>query len=105
MRTRPPVAASALPYITSHARPTVGRFVFGALGFAALAALSGVPAARAQQDPPGCTGSGLGINLFVDKAEAHIGDTLNYSVLVYNSPFPACKAGEVRAFIVTPDGV
>jgi uncharacterized repeat protein (TIGR01451 family) len=61
--------------------------------------------ARAQQEPPGCEGSGLGIALFVDKPIAHVGDTLRYSVLVYNSPFPACKASGIRAWIVTPDGV
>lgn len=59
----------------------------------------------AQQDPPGCSGSGLGIALFVDKPQAHLGDTLNYSALVYNSPFPACKASGITAWLVTPDGV
>ncbi len=64
-----------------------------------------LPSAQAQQDPPGCTGSGLGISLFVDKMVAHVGDTLHYSVIVYNSKFPACKVSEVRAYLATPDGV
>ncbi|MCL5097740.1 MAG: hypothetical protein M1608_09480 [Candidatus Omnitrophica bacterium] len=59
----------------------------------------------ADQDPPGCAGSGLGIALFVDKTQAHVGDTLKYSALVYDYPFPACKASEVQAWVVTPDGV
>lgn len=60
--------------------------------------------ARAQQDPVGCQGSGLGIALFVDKPQAHVGDTLSYSALVYNNPFPACKTSGVKAWVVTPDG-
>lgn len=71
----------------------------------ALLMLAGLVTGRAQQDPPGCQGSGLGIALFVDKPQAHVGDTLNYSVLVYNNPFPSCKASSISAWVVTPDGV
>ena len=60
---------------------------------------------HADQDPVDCRGSGLGIALFVDKPQAHVGDTLYYSALVYNNPFPACKASEIQAWITTPDGV
>ena len=66
---------------------------------------AGLTSTVADQDPVGCSGSGLGIALFVDKPQAHIGDTLSYSALVYNSPFPACKASAIRAWVVTPDGV
>ena len=60
---------------------------------------------RAHEFPPGCTGSGLGISLFADKTDAHVGDTVCYSVLILNTPFPACQADNIVAAIVTPDGV
>src|SRR5437868_784842 len=52
----------------------------------------GAPAARADQSPPNCTVSGLGISLFTGLPDVHVGDTLYYSVLVFNTPFPACDA-------------
>jgi hypothetical protein len=71
------------------------------------------PAVFAQKSPPGCLGSGLGISLFTSLPDVHIGDTIYYSVNVFNAPFPACDAGDtnaasagaIYAFIVTPDGV
>ncbi len=63
----------------------------------------------AQIRPPGCTGSGLGINLFTSSADVHIGDTLTYSVTVFNGLAGTgrivCDASEIVAGIVTPDGV
>jgi uncharacterized repeat protein (TIGR01451 family) len=55
----------------------------------------------------------LGISLFTSLPDVHIGDTLFYSVNVFNMPFPACDAGyadpsiagAIRAVVVTPDGV
>jgi hypothetical protein len=51
----------------------------------------------------------LGILLFTDKADAHIGETVNYSVTVFNgtpgNPLIACDAESIQAFVVTPDGV
>jgi hypothetical protein len=41
-----------------------------------LLLLSGIVTAQAQQVPPGCTGSGLGINLFTSSPDVHIGDTI-----------------------------
>jgi len=66
-----------------------------------------------QRSPPGCTGSGLGINLYTSLPDVHVGDTIYYSVEVRNAPFPACDAGmtnpaaagAIGAFVVTPDGV
>jgi uncharacterized repeat protein (TIGR01451 family) len=71
----------------------------------AMGLLGAATPAEAQADPPGCLGSGLGIALFVDRSQARVGDQLNYSVLVYNNPFPACKVSDVAAWIVTPNGV
>jgi uncharacterized repeat protein (TIGR01451 family) len=62
-------------------------------------------AARADISPPGCTGSGLGISLFSDKTVVSAGDTIHYSALVFNTPFPACDASGISAQIVTPDGL
>ncbi len=75
--------------------------------------LFAAPAAHADRHPAGCLGSGLGISLFTSLPDVHIGDTIYYSVNVFNTPFPACDAGEInpavagaiRAWVVTPDGV
>ncbi len=72
-----------------------------------------VAAAYADRSPAGCLGSGLGITFVASLADIHIGDTIHYNVTVFNSPFPACDAGQtdpaaagaVQAFVVTPDGV
>ena len=66
------------------------------------------PLARAHQSPVGCTGSGLGILLFTDSPDVHIGDTLNYSITVFNGTGTGpvvCDATSIQAFVVTPDGV
>ncbi len=61
----------------------------------------------AHKSPEGCSGSGLGINLYTDMAQAHIGDIVSLSADVFNgsisSPI-ACDATEIKADIVTPDG-
>lgn len=66
-------------------------------------------AVRADRVPANCTGSGLGISLFTSIPDVHIGDTLRYSINVFNgvagSGRIACDATAVQAFIVTPDGV
>src|SRR5450830_1184041 len=62
----------------------------------------------ADQSPVGCDGSGLGIFLFVDHSQAHIGDTLSYSVTVFNGFASApieCDASDIIASLVTPDDV
>ena len=61
--------------------------------------------AQSQEIPPGCRGSGLGISLFVNENTSRVGDTLVYSALVFNTPFPACQATEITASVTTPDGV
>lgn len=57
---------------------------------------------------PGCTGSGLGILLFTDATDVHIGDAIDYSITVLNgtgSGPVVCDASDIKAFVVTPDGV
>ena len=70
--------------------------------------LTGTAPARADQSPPGCTGSGLGINLFTSSPDVHIGDTIKYSITVFNgiagTGRVVCDATGIQAFIVTPDG-
>ena len=41
--------------------------------------LFGSKAVRAHESPLGCTGSALGINLFTDVGDVHIGDRIQYS--------------------------
>ena len=81
-----------------------GRLAAAILGLVAM--LSLVPTgAIADINPPGCTGSGLGLSLFADKQAVGAGDVINYSVLVFDTPFPACDATGISAEITTPDGV
>jgi uncharacterized repeat protein (TIGR01451 family) len=85
-----------------------GRFIFAALFAGLFFLLMGAPSARADQSPPGCTGSGLGIQLFTSSPDVHIGDTLNYSITVFNGTGVGpvvCDATSIVAFIVTPDGI
>ncbi len=94
-------------------RSPPGRFTAAGLLAGLALLLIGAPAVRADRSPPGCTGSGLGISLYTSLPDVHIGDTIKYSVNVFNQPFPACDAGfadpgvagAIRAFVVTPDGL
>ena len=70
--------------------------------------LCGAPAVMAHSSPPGCTGSGLGILLYTDAPDVHVGDTLRYSITVFNGTGTGpvvCDSTLIQAFIVTPDGV
>ena len=70
--------------------------------------LSGLPSARADQDPAGCEGSGLGILLYTSASDVHVGNTLTYSVTVFNGTGTGpvvCDATSITASLVTPDGV
>jgi hypothetical protein len=64
--------------------------------------------ASAHSSPAGCTGSGLGINLFSSLTRVNIGDVISYSVTIFNgaSTGPVvCDATSIQASLVTPDGV
>ncbi len=79
------------------------------LWLAGLVCLLLIPAAaRADRVPADCNGSGLGITLFTSIPDVHIGDTLKYSINVFNgipnSGRIVCDATGIQAFIVTPDG-
>jgi len=84
------------------------RLTWVVLLAALVCLLSGTSASHAQGSPPGCTGSALGISLFTDIANVHVGDTIWYSATVFNnlpgSPRIACDASGIVAGIVTPDG-
>jgi uncharacterized repeat protein (TIGR01451 family) len=85
-----------------------GRFTFAAVLAGLLFLLFSAPSARAHESPIGCTGSGLGILLFTDTSNVHIGDTICYSATVFNglnAGIIVCDATAIQAFIVTPDGV
>ncbi len=61
----------------------------------------------ADRSPAGCTGSGLEIDLFTSLPTVHIGDTISFSVNVFNgigSGPVVCDASNIEASIVTPDG-
>ncbi|MEO8638020.1 MAG: hypothetical protein ABI430_03930 [Candidatus Taylorbacteria bacterium] len=69
----------------------------------------GTSSAFAHKSPDTCTGSGLGVFLFTDLPQVHVGDVIHYSITVFNntpgSPLIACDASEIAATLVTPDGV
>ncbi len=70
--------------------------------------LFGATSVNAHQNPAGCTGSGLGISLFVNAADVHIGEILTYSATVFNGQTVGpivCDATGITASITTPDGV
>ena len=97
--TTRPMAAMAIPC----QKPTFRHLAAGF--FAAFALLIfGALTASAHESPAGCTGSGLGIDLFANFGDVHIGDTIRYSARIFNSPFPACDATGITALVVTPDG-
>ncbi len=89
---------------TPNTQPRRGLGSFGVLVWSLLVYLMVSPA-RADESPAGCTGSGLGISLFADKLDAHVGDTVCYSAMVFNTVFPACLADQIVASVTTPDGV
>lgn len=65
--------------------------------------------AQADREPANCTGSGLGIGLYLTTAEVRLGSLVFYSVEVFNGLTNTgrivCDASEITAFVVTPDGV
>src|SRR3954468_18273178 len=97
--------AAGLKSTFSVLRKPSGPFAWVALVAAVFLVLLTVPLGRAHESPPGCTGSGLGIDLFANIGDVHIGDTIRYSVRIFNSPFPACDATGIQASVTTPDGV
>lgn len=72
-----------------------------------LSALWMVPT-YAHKSPVTCSGSGLGIALYSDVKKVHIGDTISYSIDIFDglaSGPTVCDATEIEASITTPDGV
>jgi uncharacterized repeat protein (TIGR01451 family) len=90
-----------------------GRLAMTALLLGLFLFLFSAASARAERNPTNCLGSGLGISLYTSLPDVHIGDTIYYSVNVFNTAFPSCNAGEtnpatagaIQAYIVTPNGV
>ena len=102
--SNPPQTKTSQPRLAGTPKP----LVWVALLSAFLLALFGSQPARADLSPPGCTGSGLGILLFTDTPDVHVGDTLKYSITVFNGTGlgpVVCDATEIVASVVTPDGV
>ena len=94
-------------------RRSSGHFALAALLAGLFLLLFSPASARAERNPTNCLGSGLGISLYTSLPDVHIGDTIYYSVNVFNTAFPSCNAGEtnpatagaIQAYIVTPNGV
>jgi len=99
-----PGTACGHPSSRQPAHPFIWAVLFAAL----LAFLLAPVVARADISPPGCTGSGLGILLFTAEPDVHIGDTIHYSVTVFNGTGTGpvvCDASSITAYLVTPDGI
>ena len=65
--------------------------VFGALS-----------AALADVNPPGCTTNGMNQTLTRVPSVAHDGDTITYTVTVFNGAFPSCQATDVSVDFTAP---
>jgi uncharacterized repeat protein (TIGR01451 family) len=89
-------------------RNTPGRFTFAALLAGLFLLLFSAPAARAQGQPNGCAGSGLGIFLDTPSGDSHVGCTICYSITVFNGGVGGliyCDATNITASVTTPDHV
>ena len=81
-----PAVPPAGPFVRPFARWVKRLASKPALGLlaASMAFLAGTVPLRADEIPVGCTGSALGINLFTDTRDVHVGDTIRYSVTIFN---------------------
>lgn len=80
---------------------------FCIFSFLVLSLVLGQGIASAHQDPAGCSGSGLNLSLFTDKQEVVLGDTITYSINVFNGTGGGpvvCNAMDLHAHLKTPDG-
>src|SRR3989344_5958787 len=77
-------------------------------GFLALVVFLLSPAIMfAHRSPDTCSGSGLSINLYATPSQAHVGDTISYTVDVSNGMDTGpvvCDVTDIQASITTPDG-
>ncbi|MFA6554311.1 MAG: hypothetical protein WCS89_02270 [Candidatus Paceibacterota bacterium] len=64
------------------------------------------PTTFAHRSPLGCSGSALSINLYTSSPEVRIGDSVSFSIDIFNGTGAglACDATNIQASIVTPDG-
>ncbi len=77
------------------------------IGIVFVALLFTTSTVSAHKSPADCTGSGLGITLFANAPQAHIGDVISYSLNIFNGMgggAAVCDASDISASIVTPDG-
>lgn len=78
------------------------------LAILAFVSLMQVSVVDAHRSPVGCTGSGLGIALYSVSKKVSVGDSVPYSIDVFNGLTTGpvvCNASNIQASIVTPDGV
>src|SRR5262245_30920616 len=68
---------------------TSTRWVLGVLAAVCMIALSAVPAS-AHQNPAGCTGNNIGLDLLKDKTTLRNGESVHYIVKVRNDAAGAC---------------
>src|SRR5262245_13255243 len=68
---------------------TSTRWVLGVLAAVCMIALSAGPAS-AHQNPAGCTGNNIGLDLLKDKTNIRNGETVHYIVKVRNDAAGAC---------------
>jgi hypothetical protein len=73
-----------------------------------LLLISWITPTYAHRSPEDCTGSGLGVNLYTSTSQVYIGESISYSVGVYNGitdgPI-SCDATDILVSLITPDGV
>ena len=81
------------------------RVISGGLALVGAGISAWLPV-HADQNPPGCLLNNYSIGVLVDKVDAHVGDTLSYSVDIRNLESnikPTCLASDITLSLVTPD--
>ena len=80
--TKPGISETPAESFTGRQR--CAPFRLAGLLLALVVLWGSAPAARADRVPLNCSGSGLGITLFTSAPDVHVGDTLRYSVNIFN---------------------
>ncbi len=81
--------------------------IFSVASLAILILMLCTTSTYAHRSPDNCSGSGLNINLYANNSQFNLGDTVTFSVTIFNGlnvgPI-VCDATSIEASIVTPDG-
>lgn len=86
----------------------ISAMILSGLTLLTLVSFVNTPVVNAHKSPAGCTGSGLGIALYSVGKKVSVGDSVPYSIDVFNGLTTGpvvCNASNIEASITTPDGI